>query len=237
MMWSRKELKTNAKGSLKRNYWKAVLVGIILCFVSYGGAASTGNSARQNVKTVDMTSYLDQIRSIGSSALGITTFFTGAVIMTVIIAIVIKLILWNNLEVGCLKFFTQCGEKGSGDLGDVFYGFKNKYGHIAFVMFLRSLCTMLWTCLLFVPGIVKGYEYMMIPYILAEDPTISRADAFAKSKEMMNGNKWNAFVLDLSFIGWSLLGTVTCGLVQIFFVTPYIGMTKAELYRTLRDAK
>ena len=66
------------------------------------------------------------------------------------------------------------------------------------------------------PGIIKSYEYRMIPYILAENPSINWREAFRLSKAMMDGQKWNTFVLDLSFIGWDLLSAVTGGLLGLF---------------------
>ena len=78
-----------------------------------------------------------------------------------------------------------------------------------------------------IPGIIKQYEYMMIPFLLAE--------AFEKSRQMMKGNKWAAFVLDLSFIGWSLLGIITFGLVNIFFAGPYQYLTQSQLYFRLKE--
>ena len=53
------------------------------------------------------------------------------------------------------------------------------------------------------------------------------------SREMMDGQKWHAFVLDLSFVLWELIGVVTCGLVHILFVAPYQYLTNAALYRKL----
>ena len=47
-------------------------------------------------------------------------------------------------------------------------------------MFMKDLFTFLWTLLFIIPGIIKGYEYMMIPYLLAENPDMSRQDAFAE---------------------------------------------------------
>ena len=75
----------------------------------------------------------------------------------------------------------------------------------------------------------------MIPYILAEYPDMEWRDVFATSKRMMDGEKWNAFVLDLSFLGWQLLSIITCGLVGIFYVNPYKGLTDAALYMALRE--
>ena len=51
-------------------------------------------------------------------------------------------------------------------------------------------------------------------------------------KEMMDGQKWNAFVLGLSFLGWQLLGTLLCG-IGTFFVQPYVAATFAGLYACL----
>ena len=114
-------------------------------------------------------------------------------------------------------------------------GFKNGYAHIGMIMFLRGLFTGLWMLLFIIPGIVKSYEYMMIPYLLAEHPEMTRQEAFAESKQMMDGNKWDAFVLDLSFIGWTLLGVCTFGILLVFYVEPYIYLTRAELYHALKN--
>ena len=75
---------------------------------------------------------------------------------------------------------------------------------------LRSdLYLVLWTLLFIIPGVVKSYEYKMIPYLLAEYPDMSTKEVFAKSREMMNGQKMDTFILDLSFIPWSVLSAIT----------------------------
>ena len=86
-----------------------------------------------------------------------------------------------------------------------------------------------------IPGIIKAYEYRMIPYILAENPDISMEEAFALSKKMMDNEKLNTFALDLSFLGWFLLGIVSVGICLIFYVTPYYNLTNAELYIVLKQ--
>jgi hypothetical protein len=91
----------------------------------------------------------------------------------------------------------------------------------------------LWTLLFIIPGIVKAYEYRMIPYILAENPHMSRKEVFAASKSMMMGNKWKAFVLDLSFLGWHILSVFTVGILELFYVAPYVYATNAALYEAL----
>ena len=102
-------------------------------------------------------------------------------------------------------------------------------------MFFYSLYITLWTLLFIIPGIIKGYEYRMIPYILAENPTISTKEAFALSKQMMDGEKLNAWILDLSFIGWNILSAFTCCILAIFYVAPYQNLTNAQLYSVLKN--
>lgn len=73
----------------------------------------------------------------------------------------------------------------------------------------------------------------MVPYILSEEPDLEADDAIRRSMDMTRGHKWNMFVLDLSFIGWYILGALMLG-IGIFFVHPYYEATYTQLYDTLR---
>jgi uncharacterized membrane protein len=75
----------------------------------------------------------------------------------------------------------------------------------------------------------------MVPYILAEHPELSANEVITRSREMMNGNKMQAFKMDLSFLGWILLGILTLGLGLVFWTSPYMESTQAALYLKLRD--
>ncbi len=86
-----------------------------------------------------------------------------------------------------------------------------------------------------IPWIMKYYEYLMIPFILAENPNMPRKEVFALTKRMMTGDKWNAFVLILSFFGWNLLGVCTCGILNLFYVMPYQSYAVAGFYETLKQ--
>ena len=83
-----------------------------------------------------------------------------------------------------------------------------------------------------IPSIIKAYEYSQIPYLLAEYPEMTTANAFAASRELTRGHKWNLFVLDLSFLGWEILAILTLGVGQLF-LEPYIQASKAEAYADL----
>lgn len=149
-----------------------------------------------------------------------------------ILGLVVNFFVLNPLLVGCRGFFVK-NLSEEAELGETLEGFKTEYKRNVKGMCLVDVKTVLWTALFIIPGIVKAYEYRMIPYILSQDSEISVADAFKKSAQMMKGQKWNAFVLDLSFIGWNLLSLMTCGLLGLFYVEPYKAQTSAALYDEL----
>ena len=91
----------------------------------------------------------------------------------------------------------------------------------------------LWS-LTIVGGIIKRYSYFLVPYIIAENPDIDGKTAIKMSRDMMNGHKMECFILDLSFIGWRIIGMITFGLFDLFFTEPYEVSTFAEYYANLR---
>lgn len=99
--------------------------------------------------------------------------------------------------------------------------------------FKQSFFVFLWD-LTIIGGLIKRYSYKMIPYILAENPDIDHRQAFSLSRQMMNGNKWKAFVLDLSFLGWEVLDIFTLGFLRYLWIAPYKETVYTELYVALR---
>lgn len=182
---------------------------------------------------------IEELDSLLKTQEGIITFIVLFVIMMVVvviamaIAILIDVFICNPLEIGCKRFYVR-NLNETAQIGNIGYAFDNNYKNIAKTMFFRDLYTVLWTLLFIIPGIVKAYEYQMIPYLLAENPQMTKEQAFAESKRMMKGQKWRSFVLDLSFIGWNILSALTLGILGIFYVQPYIDATHAALYEALR---
>ena len=151
-----------------------------------------------------------------------------------VIGLLLKIFLVNPLRLGGAHFFIQNIEAGPAPVAAIKAGFQN-YGHNFLVLLLRDVYLLLWTLLFLVPGLIKAYSYYMVPYILAEHPELSAKEVISLSREMMAGNKWQAFKLDLSFIGWLLLGALTFGLVDVFWAAPYMESAQAALYLRLRD--
>lgn len=230
-MWTRAELKDNAKKFFKFNYWKMVLVALIMSFIGGGGGGGASFNYSQNANNDDLFGF-----SRMSDAEAMTFFLSIMVVVLVIwiIAGALSIFLFNPLTVGAERFFVVSHYQKA-DLNELGFAFSNSYMNVVKTMFLRSLYVFLWSLLFVIPGIIKAYEYLMIPYILAENPGIDSKEAFAMSKQMMDGNKWKAFVLRLSFLGWIFLSIFTCGILAVFYVNPYMLMTEAELYVALKE--
>ena len=133
------------------------------------------------------------------------------------------------LQTGYLAYTLKTIRHQESGLDELFRYFK-QFVKLFCLYFMVQLFTALWSLLFVIPGIVKSYEYCMVPYILAENPGMNRKEAFLISKKMMMGQKWNTFVLDLSFLGWRCLEAITFGILGIFYVEPYVQATRAELY-------
>ena len=85
-------------------------------------------------------------------------------------------------------------------------------------------------------GIIVKYMYIMVPYLLHDYPALTPREAMKLSREMMSGQKWELFVLDLTFIGWVLLSILTAGLGMLF-VEPYMSTARAIFYKDLKEEK
>ena len=226
MSWTRAKLKTRAKAAVKMYYWKMVLVALILSMIG-GGASSVGSrSASDNSAGSGARSMFEGIN------MQVAMIAVIIVLVVVVIALALSVFVFNVLEVGCRGFFSRSMTEDP-ELGLIADGFTQNYWNCVKTQFLKSLFIGLWSLLFVIPGVIKAYEYRMVPYLLAEHPEMSSGEIFARSKEMMQGNKWDTFVLDISFVGWVLLSGITFGVLYIFWVGPYIAATDAALYHRI----
>ena len=208
MMWTRKELKERAKEALKRNYWKIVLVSLIGMLIG-GGLGSSGISGGGS-----------DIRDMASD--NVKEHFTEHENDDVD---------WEGAEAVLDDIQMDIRPQ---DIVAVAFTVIVVLIVAAIVLAIGiALDVVLWSLLFIVPGIYKAYQYRMVPYILGENPDMTYQEVLQRSKDMMDGQKWDAFVLDLSFILWHMLGGITCGLAEIFYVAPYVNLTDAALYSRL----
>ncbi|MCC8044178.1 MAG: DUF975 family protein [Clostridiales bacterium] len=310
IMWRRETLKDRAKVAFKGNYWRCVVVALILSLLMQGTSRSTSNDDSSTSVTYDDydeydEAYFEDIynnigievgsnggavdfltsgaasQAVNSALRGLPLLFgtafalllsTAGLVMTVfflLVVLALEFLVTPVLEIGGCSFFVKNSENtfadseenlirdqsldlsSEGDSGlapgqnskslrahpsMLLTGFVGGYyWSLVKTQFLRKLYTFLWSLLLVIPGIVKSYEYCMIPYLLADFPDMESDEAFSISRTMMDGNKLETFILDLSFIAWELLSSVTLGIVGVFYVNPYEYATKAELYRVLKN--
>ncbi len=260
-MWSRRELKERAKGTLRKYYWQVFLVALVLMFVggtttgpfSGGGSSSGRNHSNESGLSTDITDSitnrlpsadkfhfdgnwdLDNIERVPFLPWFISAAAIGTVIFFVAFSLVWRVFLGYPVEVGCRKFFVKATSDEQA-YNQMTFCFNNEtYWNVVKTMFMRGLYNFLWYLLLIIPGVVKKYAYSMVPYILADNPQMEHQEAIQLSKDMTLGHKLDMWVLDLSFLGWYLLGLILCGLGGIF-VNPYYESTRAELYLILRGA-
>lgn len=224
-MWSISEVKRDGRRALKTNYWGCVLAALILSILTtmsaLGGSAGSTSSLEnytQQLGLEEMEPFFDLVAAY---------FF-----IYVIVWGLLRVFLLNILEVGCHSFL-----KKSIDSHAMFDEFKVGFGNYKrtmLTMMLRDVFLGLWYCLLVIPGVVKSYSYMLVPYIITDEPELTPMEAIKKSCAMMKGHKWQAFVLDLSYIGWMILSLITFRLLGVFYVEPYRRCARAAIYRELR---
>ena len=150
-----------------------------------------------------------------------------------LIAIMLMVFIGNVIKVGTNRYYLGAAS-GPQPFSTLFSAFSSHYLNVVKVMFLVSVKILAWSLLLVIPGIIKSYEYRMIPYLLAQQPDMRAEDAFALSRKMTMGHKAEMFVLSLSFLGWLILGTLAFR-IGVWFVRPYIESTWAQLYLKLQE--
>ena len=96
-----------------------------------------------------------------------------------------------------------------------------------------SVQLMLWY-LTVIGGFIKTFSYYLVPFILAEDPTMRGKDAIALSRRMMNGHKWECFRMELTMLPWHLLSIATVGLSDLFFGCAYRTAVRTEFFAHVR---
>lgn len=223
LMWTREELKQNAKNTLRDKYWTILGVSILASILQ--GSFFTIITELVNPTHTYLT-------VLGNYAIDVNGLIRLWIIVTVI-SFLYSIFLGHTILIGAYKYFIL-SIKENPSTSTLFDFFKTSYWNIVKVMFFYQIKIVLWTLCFIVPGIIKAYEYCMVPYILAEHPEMESAAVFERSRMLTQNNKLNIFVLEISFIGWLFLGMLCCG-IGILFVSPYIDITMTHLYLKLKE--
>lgn len=143
------------------------------------------------------------------------------------------LIITSAFEISLCMIYLKLAKNEEISIGDLFNGF-NITGKAVWLSIITYIFTFLWSLLFIIPGIIKVFSYAMAPYILADNPELTANEALTKSKEIMDGHKFDLFVLQLSFFWWYILGAITFGIAYIY-VVPYVSATTTNFYNSIKD--
>lgn len=209
------DLKRKAKEQLNGKWLQAGIVCLIAWLLTM---AFTGGNAVNSVQNVWQNGELVRVPTINTSnGLGSLLSF----------------ILMGPITLGVSGYFLKLIRNEGPIIGDMFGGFKSFIK--SFVLnLLITIFIILWSLLLIIPGIIAALRYSMAYYIMMDNSQLSAIEALNQSKHMMVGFKFELFRLQLSYLGWFLLGVLTLGLA-FFWVNPYYETAKANFYQDLKD--
>lgn len=212
-----KDFRAWARDALRGRWGAAVAVSLVAGLLTGGSSTSR----------VEINETL--------SELGLSSFVSREVV-TVIVTIsvvwaLLALVVGGAVQLGLCSFHLNLVNRREARFGTLFSQFHRLWDGFR-MQFIMGLFVLLWSLLLFVPGIIASYRYAMVPYLMAEFPDLGVMDAMRESKRLMKGNKGRLFCLQLSFIGWCLLSALTLG-VGLLWVNPYMQAAEAAFYMTV----
>lgn len=219
-------LKEEARAKLQRNRWVLVLVTFLM--VLLGGLPVS----LERGDTSEMDSLLDVVMRIVPSNMAVMVFFIGMLLS--LAAIAYTVLVGNVIKVGGAAWVLRHHRGEDLSVEEMFAPFKENYKSTVSTMLLKDVTVYLWSLLFVIPGIVKGYAYCMVPYLLHDNPNLTSKRALEISNEMTMGHKGDIFMMHLSFIGWILLTVLTCGILGVVYVNPYMELTMAGAYDHLK---
>ena len=200
----------------------------------FSGTLSDISSIFIDLLSTNISVFYSSLRAVN---LILSEDFTVTIVFPVfgiLFAFIYQVFVSNILIIGENRFFLENRNYPRTQISKIFFLYKLRYIlRPAWVMFCRSFFQFLWNFTI-IGGIIKHYEYLLIPYILAENPAAGRRNAFYLSAQLMRRNKWKFFLFDLSFAGWKILSVFTLGLLDFLFVNPYMATARTELYAVLR---
>ena len=224
-------LRARARASLAGNWGVSIAVAVVASVLG-GLIAGATFIPNLNEKATIPLPYLQEIAdsinrgckignftlSFRSGIFGFAAFIIGGV-----------------LQLGYADFLLKQHDGKETNFNDLFSKF-DFFGTGFAQHFLRRLYIALWSLLLIIPGIIKGYAYAMTPFILAENPHLTASQAIRLSEDLMDGHKSELFVLDLTFLGWDFLAALSLNLGNLA-LNPYKNAAYAAFYRQLQTEK
>ncbi len=255
------DFRTRARDALYGNWGKAVGVGLVAALLgaattaagSGGGSSGSGNTGTTpgvEMGIVENEPYmgimglnLSNIDSIADlNGIIPTEYQVGFMVLLSVLSFIgiaftiLHFTIGGAITLGYAKFNLSLVDHKPTSFAQLFSEF-HRFGAGFFMQLLRSIYTVLWSLLFVIPGIYAAYGYAMTPYVLLENPEMTANEAITKSKELMNGNRWRLFCLEISFFGWALLVALLTLGIGVLWLKPYMETSFAAFYREIKAEK
>lgn len=205
---NRIELKNRAKESLKGKYKNAVILLLIMFGISI-------------------------VSSFIGSAIGNMLGFNEENAQS--FSSIVSYLIFALFYFGYYSFFLKISRNENVEFSEL-WSKTNLFLPFIGVSILVGILVSIGAILFIIPGIILALCYSQVFYIMLDDEKIGIINAMKKSREMMRGHKWEFFVLNLSFIGWAILGVITFGILYLWLV-PYMQVTLCNFYNELKKSK
>ena len=248
------DFRARARQALSGKWLPAVIAGLILSLLSADGPAGPQFNLHFELNQLSGSIEMFGHTVFSASELGPTLEVFGKNVLslfdqrpallallignavTIVLAVLLSAVVFGVIgavvRVGYARFNLAMVDGFPADLTHLVEYFP-RWKTAFWAHFLRSLYTLLWTLLFLIPGILARYNYAMMDYILADFPELTAGEALERSKQLMYGNRWRFFCLQFSFIGWSILASLTWGIGHLW-LRPYRQAAYAAFYRSLR---
>ena len=214
------ELRADARyvlgGKIFEQPW---LLAVVVCLI-YSAINSAVNTVTSGFdQTLAETEDLTTVLIVGFASIGIT--------------LVASTLLLIPLYMGVKSYYLKLVRGKNTSIGDTFNGLRFGYGENVVLGLMFTVLVALWSLLFIIPGIIKAYSYSMCYYIKLDHPEYDWKDCLSESERMMYGNRWRLFCLQLSFIGWYIVGSLCLG-VGTLWVSAYQSTAVALFYEELK---
>lgn len=233
------DFRSIARNALSGRWAIAVITGLIATLL--GAVASNGPEIKLNINDSGANLGLEfagqQIYTTsGGWNEALTGFIIGSatfIILAALIMAVVYFVLGGVVGVGYARFNLDLVDRQKEPEIGTLFGYFTYWKKTAAAKFLQGLYVFLWSLLFIIPGIIAGYSYAMTSYILAENPELTASEAIERSKQMMSGNRWRLFCVQISFIGWEILSALLTFGIGSLWITPYKQAATAAFYREI----
>lgn len=212
-------IRAQARENLRDNWGQSIGAALVAALLG-GSVTAVSSGFNINLDAQTLQAMPDSVAAI------FTVLLSAAGIWGLV-----QFIIGGTIQLGYTVYLMKQYHRQETRLNDLFSQFF-RFGQGFAQKFLCGLYTFLWALLFIIPGIIKSYSYAMTPFILADHPELTANEAITRSRVLMDGHKFELFVLELSFIGWELLSILTLG-IGLLWLIPYMSAARAAFYREI----